>query len=70
MARVSMLLFGREFWKGIINWKGLAEAGTISEEDLRLIHYMETVAHAVAVIDGWENSYILLRLRSITTFYC
>ncbi|MDQ1901789.1 LOG family protein [Paracoccus sp. WLY502] len=53
MARVPFLMFGREFWEGIINWKGLAEAGTISEEDLGLIHYVETAEEAVGVIDGW-----------------
>ncbi|WEF24323.1 LOG family protein [Paracoccus sp. S3-43] len=53
MARVPFLMFGREFWEGIINWKGLAEAGTISDEDLGLIHYVETAEEAVAVIDGW-----------------
>ena len=53
MARVPFLMFGREFWEGIINWKGLAEAGTISEEDLGLFHYVETAEEAVGVIDGW-----------------
>lgn len=53
MARVPVLLFGREFWDRIINWKGLAEAGTISTSDLELFHYVETAAEAVAMIDGW-----------------
>ncbi|TBN41960.1 LOG family protein [Paracoccus subflavus] len=53
MARVPLLLFGAEFWDGIINWKGLAEAGTIHEEDLDLIRYVETAKEAVTVIEGW-----------------
>ena len=53
MARVPFLMFGREFWEGIINWKALAEAGTISPEDLELITYVETAAEAVALIDDW-----------------
>ncbi|MTE00262.1 lysine decarboxylase [Paracoccus sp. YIM 132242] len=53
MARVPVLMFGRAFWEGIINWKALAEAGTISEEDLGLIHYVETAQEAVAIIESW-----------------
>ncbi|WP_347139255.1 LOG family protein [Paracoccus sp. SSK6] len=53
MARVPFLMFGREFWEGIINWKGLAEAGTISDEDLDLFRYVETAREAVEIIDGW-----------------
>lgn len=55
MARVPLLLFGAAFWDAIINWKGLAEAGTISEEDLDLIRYVETAEEAVAVIEGWTE---------------
>ncbi|WP_374302296.1 LOG family protein [Paracoccus sp. (in: a-proteobacteria)] len=55
MAPVPFLLFGRAFWEEIINWQALAEAGTISEEDLGLIHYVETAEEAMAVIDGWPQ---------------
>ena len=53
MARIPILLFGKDFWTGIINWQALAEAGTISPEDLELITYVETAAEAVALIDDW-----------------
>ncbi len=55
MKRVPFLLFGQEFWEEIINWKALARAGTISEEDLDLFRYVETAAEAVAIIDAWEE---------------
>ncbi|WP_295045823.1 LOG family protein [uncultured Paracoccus sp.] len=55
MARLPFLLFGAEFWEGIINWKGLAEAGTISDEDLGLLHFVETAEEAVRIIDGWPK---------------
>jgi predicted Rossmann-fold nucleotide-binding protein len=54
MARVPLLMFGRDFWEGIVNWRGLADAGTISEEDLGLFRYVETAEEAVEIIDGWE----------------
>ena len=55
MARVPFLMFGAEFWDGIINWKALAAAGTISDEDLDLIRYVETAEEAVQIIDSWPK---------------
>jgi uncharacterized protein (TIGR00730 family) len=54
MRRVPFLLFGRDFWERIINWQALAEAGTISPEDLELFRYAETAEDAVRLIDEWE----------------
>jgi uncharacterized protein (TIGR00730 family) len=53
MKRVPFLLFGKEFWTRIINWQALAEAGTISDEDLELFQFVETAEEAVAAIEGW-----------------
>ena len=53
MKRVPFLLFGRSFWDKVINWQALAEAGTISAQDLSLFTYVETAEEAMAVIDGW-----------------
>jgi len=54
MQRVPFLLFGREFWETVINWKALAEAGTISDQDLDLFRFVDTAAEAVEIIDNWE----------------
>jgi uncharacterized protein (TIGR00730 family) len=54
MAKIPFILFGRDFWREIINWERLKEAGTISPEDLDLVSFVETAAEAVAVIDGWD----------------
>lgn len=54
MKPVPFLLFGRAFWEDMINWRGLAEAGTISAEDLDLIRFVETAEEAVAIIDAFE----------------
>jgi uncharacterized protein (TIGR00730 family) len=53
MQRVPFLLFGREFWERIINWDALADAGTISEEDLDLFRFVETAEEALALIEDW-----------------
>ncbi|QIE45849.1 TIGR00730 family Rossman fold protein [Pseudohalocynthiibacter aestuariivivens] len=54
MNRVPFLLFGEEFWRSIINWEALADAGTISPEDLELFQFVETAQEAVAIIDAWH----------------
>ncbi len=56
MRRVPFLLFGRAFWEKIINWEALADAGTISPEDLELFCYVETAEEAVAAIDAWQGA--------------
>ncbi|KEO54229.1 LOG family protein [Thioclava pacifica] len=56
MSPIPFILFGRGFWEEIINWERLAEAGTISPEDLDLVSFVETAEEAVAVIDGWDYS--------------
>ena len=55
MARVPFLLFGRAFWEKIINWEALAEAGTISADDLHLFRFVETADEALEAIDGWDG---------------
>ncbi|WP_170370141.1 TIGR00730 family Rossman fold protein [Ruegeria arenilitoris] len=54
MERVPFLLFGREFWERVINWEALADAGTISEEDLELFRFVDTAQEAVDIIERWE----------------
>lgn len=56
MKRVPFLLFGRKFWEGIINWDTLAEAGTISDEDLDLFHFVETADEAIEYILNHDAS--------------
>lgn len=56
MEQVPFLLFGRDFWERIINWDALAEAGTISPEDLDLFRYVETAEEAVEALDHWAGA--------------
>lgn len=55
MKRVPFLLFGRDFWTKIVNWEALADAGTISPEDLDLFRFVETAQEAIDVIDAWDD---------------
>ncbi|MGB0959167.1 MAG: TIGR00730 family Rossman fold protein, partial [Halocynthiibacter sp.] len=56
MEPIPFLLFGESFWKKIINWEALADAGTISDEDLNLFHFVDTGAEAAAIIENWSYS--------------
>ena len=56
MKQVPFLLFGKDFWCDIINWDALAEAGTISCEDLKLFRFVETAEEALAEMDNWPGA--------------
>lgn len=53
MKPMPFLLFGEAFWRKIINWEALADAGTISPEDIELFRFVETAAEAIAIIDDF-----------------
>ena len=38
MRRLPILLFGEPFWRQVINWDALVEAGTIAPEDPQPLH--------------------------------
>ncbi|WP_417258382.1 TIGR00730 family Rossman fold protein [Celeribacter sp.] len=54
MNRIPVVLFGGAFWQKIINWDALADAGTISRDDLDLFRFVETAEEAIEVIDAWD----------------
>ncbi|MBU3077999.1 LOG family protein [Sphingomonas quercus] len=53
MARLPILLFGREFWERVVNWEALAEEGVISPQDLRLFRFCETAEEGWARVQGY-----------------
>ena len=53
MKPVPIMLFGEQFWRSIINWDALSDAGTISADDLDLFTFVETAEQAVAYMDNW-----------------
>jgi uncharacterized protein (TIGR00730 family) len=56
MRRIPIVLFDEAFWRRIVNWDALAEAGTIAREDLALFRFVETAEEAVALIDDWPEA--------------
>ena len=52
IKKASHILYGKDYWKNVINWKYLVDIGTISKEDLKLFH----------ISDEINDSYTLLHL--------
>src|SRR4051812_23207851 len=40
--KITVLMYGSEYWKSIINFQGLVDAGVISPGDLNLFHLVDT----------------------------
>jgi hypothetical protein len=55
MERIPLLLFGMEFWRKVINFEALAEAGTISPEDPDLFTVVDTAEEGWAVVRQHYN---------------
>jgi uncharacterized protein (TIGR00730 family) len=56
MNRLPILLFGEDFWRGVVNWDALVEAGTIAPGDLELFSYVASPEEAVARIDAFLDA--------------
>ncbi|MEO1918136.1 MAG: LOG family protein [Paracoccaceae bacterium] len=54
MEPMPILLFGQEFWRKVINWDALAEAGTIGADDLKLFRFVETADEAWEILQNWN----------------
>jgi uncharacterized protein (TIGR00730 family) len=50
VAPIPVLLFGRAFWEKAVNFDFLIEEGTISPEDAKVFHFVETAEEAWAHI--------------------
>ena len=46
--KIGVVLYGREYWKEVLDLKPMAEWGAIAEKDLELLHYADTPADAFA----------------------
>ncbi len=50
MKPIPILLFGKDFWNRVIDFRALAEEGVINEADLKLFTWVETAEEAWAEI--------------------
>ena len=45
-----ILIYGSDYWKRVINFDWMAECGTVSREDLRLVHFVDSPEEALDII--------------------
>jgi len=45
-----ILVYGTDYWKRLINFQLMVDTGTISPEDLRLLHFVDSPEDALAII--------------------
>lgn len=57
--KIPIILFGEEFWKKVINFSALVDAGMIAEEDMSLFHFANTPQEAYDILT--------VELKNITT---
>ena len=55
MQPIPVVLFGRDYWRRIVDWELFVEEGTISPQDLDLIHYAETAQECWQVIQDFYH---------------
>ncbi len=53
---MPLILFNEAFWRRIINFEGLVEEGTISEEDLNIFQYAETAEQAWEIMTDFYKA--------------
>ncbi|MCE5302070.1 MAG: LOG family protein [Planctomycetaceae bacterium] len=50
MQAIPIILFGREYWRHVVDLDFLADQGTIADQDLQLLDFAETADEAWAII--------------------
>ena len=50
--QLPVVIFDSKFWKKVVNWEYLAEAGMINKEDLKLFKFCDSVDEAYDFITG------------------
>ncbi len=60
---IPLILFGSEFWAGLLNWfhNSLMPLGTISEEDLKLIYVTDDVNEVLSIMRAQRDKKSTLR---------
>jgi uncharacterized protein (TIGR00730 family) len=49
IQRIPVVLFGREYWEDIVNWRAFVRRGLISPRDIELFYMTDSA------VDGWNH---------------
>jgi uncharacterized protein (TIGR00730 family) len=63
--KIVIVLYGREFWREIINFDALVRHGMISESDLELFQWADSPAEALKLLQDGLTHYYLSPERSL-----
>jgi uncharacterized protein (TIGR00730 family) len=55
MQQIPIILYGRDYWDSVINFKRLADEGVVDDEDLKLINYAESPQEAWQIIANFHG---------------
>lgn len=55
VAALPIILFGRDYWRRVMNFEALADEGVIARADLDLFHIVETADEAWAIVAAWYD---------------
>jgi uncharacterized protein (TIGR00730 family) len=58
-SKILLLMYGTEYWRKVLNFQALVDFGTISPEDLDLIHHVDDPQTALAVLKAGLTEYYL-----------
>ena len=47
------MIYGREYWDKVLNWREMVRCGTISEEEYGLLEFADNVDEAFERIRNW-----------------
>ncbi len=54
--RIPIILFGKEFWRSLVNWQQLVDMGVIAPDDLDLLKFAETAKEAWQYINDFYRN--------------
>lgn len=57
MPEIPIIMFGREYWEGVLDFRFLADEGAIDDQDLDLFRYAETPEEAWDMIQRFHRKY-------------
>jgi uncharacterized protein (TIGR00730 family) len=56
-----ILIYGREYWDKVLNWRHMVDTGTISEAEYKVLQFADTVDEAFErVREQMETHYLTL----------
>jgi uncharacterized protein (TIGR00730 family) len=50
MQQIPVILYSREYWDSVVNFRQIADEGAVADEDLKLINYAESPQEAWGII--------------------